>query len=78
MTAPTPAMAPSTIIAFTGPSGKSPLTASDSHATPASIQSIGYCPSVKVAVNIMKRNRKKSGKPRYLCVRTLSTVCVML
>ena len=70
-------MAPSTSMAFTGPSGKALFKTSEIHATPASIQSMGYCPRLNVAVNITKRIRKKSGKPRYLFVRILSIVRVV-
>ena len=53
ITAPTPAMAPSAIMSFSGPSGMADFTKSHNAPTPASIQSIGYCPSVNVTSNII-------------------------
>ena len=52
MTDPTPPTTPSTSIAFSGPSGIVAVSRSPVQATKASIQSIGYCPRVKVTSNI--------------------------
>ena len=52
MTLPTPPMTPSTSIERSGPSLIVEPIHSPSHATPASIQSIGYCPREKVVWNI--------------------------
>ena len=64
MTLPTPPMTPSTSIERSGPSLIAVPIHVPNQSTPASIQSIGYCPSVKVVWNITKRMRKKTGKPR--------------
>ena len=53
MTAPTPPIIPSTIIDLSGPSGKAEPTQSPSASTPASIQSMGYCPSENVVWNMI-------------------------
>ena len=53
ITAPTPAMAPSTIISLNGPTGNSEDMMLLMASTPASIQSIGYCPRVNVTSNMI-------------------------
>ena len=66
MTAPTPPMHPSTSMERMGPSGNVDPISSPSHSTPASIQSMGYCPKENVVWNMTNRIRKKIGKPTYL------------
>ena len=77
ITAPTPPITPSTSIAFSGPSGIVWLIHSPNAPTPTSIQSIGYCPMEKVTWNITYSKKKKSGKPKYLFVNSLSITCVV-
>ena len=77
MTAPTPPIIPSTSIDRRGPSAMVPPIHWPSHATPVSIQSIGYCPRAKVVWNMMNRIRKKMGNPTYLFDSTLSIMCVV-
>ena len=76
MTEPTPPTTPSTSIERRGPSGMAEPSQSPSQPTPASIQSMGYCPSEKVVWNITKRIRKKMGKPSHRFDSTLSIRCV--
>ena len=58
------------VLAVTGPSGIWCEMILPNQATAASIQSMGYCPTVKVAKNMMNSIRIKIGKPRYLFVMT--------
>ena len=77
ITLPTPAMAPSTMSERSEPSAMWLSTKLPSHATPVSIQSIGYCPSENVVWNITNSNRKKMGKPTYLFESMSSRRCVV-
>ena len=76
MTEPTPPITPSTKSERSGPSLMFLPMASPNHATPSSIQSMGYCPSVKVVWNITNKIRKNNGKPNYLFDSRLSKRCV--
>ena len=78
ITPPTPPITPSMSISFTGPSGMYVLMRSPINPTPASIQSIGYCPMVKVAQNISHIMNMKIGNPNSLLVTTASIIAVVL
>ena len=48
----------------------------NNHSTPASIQSIGYCPNEKVVSNISHIKAMKMGNPSHLWVMIWSNRCV--
>ena len=71
-TLPTPAIMPSTSRSLNHPTGRSVPILSPIHATPASIQSIGYWPMVKVHQKIKYSSARKIGKASHLLVTTES------
>ena len=77
-TLPTPAMTPSTTRSFTQPSCMSEPTFSPSHATPASIQSMGYWPMVKVAQKMNQSSTTKIGKAAHWLVTMASMRSVIV
>ena len=76
MTLPTPFMMPSVSKSRNEPSAIIPLIQSPRAATPASIQSIGYCPTVKVVQKVSHIRKRKIGIPQMRCVSTLSIFCL--
>ena len=78
MTEPTPPITPSISMSFSGPSGiHSPMKSPKSD-TPASIQSMGYCPSTKVTSNMRNSRAKKMGNPSQRLAMRASRWCVTL
>ncbi len=77
-TLPTPAMQPSTTRSLTQPSAMREPTLSPNHCTPASIQSMGYWPIVKVAQKMNHRRRMKMGKAAHWLVTMASMRSVMV
>ena len=75
-TEPTPAITPFTTRSFSQPSFMSRATFSPNQPTRASIQSIGYWPSVNVASKIRKSRTTKIGNASHLFVTTASILSV--
>ncbi len=75
-TLPTPAMTPSTRRSLNQPSAMQAPTLSPNQLTAASIQSMGYWPTVKVAQKINHNNKRKMGKASHWLVTRASILSV--
>ena len=77
ITLPTPLIIPSTNMSFNGPLGIRPFIERLIHATPASIQFMGYSPKVKVVKKVSQIKKMKIGNPKSLWVINVSIISVV-